>query len=299
MSGLEIASERLRLRVEPGVGGSLLDLSLRSAGGWLPLLRRAPEPLLHSADAASFVMAPWSNRVRDGRFVFEGREHRLRHPESHAIHGDVRDRAWAIEAQGPAELRLALDAAALPDLNFPFPFAATQRLTLQGGRFEQELRLRNTGHGRMPAGGGFHPYFPHALAVPGEAVRLETHVDGVYPGETPLPTGPPRALPPELDHASLRPLVSGLDHCFSGWSGRALLDWPQSGVRVRIEAAAPLHHLVLYTPVDQPFFSLEPVSHAIDGFNLLAAGQPGTGIRVLEPGAELGLRWSLELAAPA
>lgn len=299
MTACELASERLRLRVEPAVGGSLLDLSLRSPEGWLPLLRRAPEPLRRSSDAASFVMAPWSNRVRDGRFFFERREHRLRHPEKHAIHGDVRDRPWAVRAQGAAELRLALDAGALPDLNFPFPFAAEQRLALRAARFEQELRLLNTGSTRMPAGGGFHPYFLHALGDAKEEARLETRLGGVYPGETPLPSGPPRRLPPELDHGRLRPVARGLDHCFSEWSGRALLEWPASGVRARIEANPPLRHLVLYTPPDQPFFALEPVSHAIDGFNLLAAGQPGTGVAVLEPGAALVLGWSLEIESPA
>ena len=47
----------------------------------------------------------------------------------------------------------------------------------------------------------------------------------------------------------------------------------------------------------QRFFALEPVSHANDGFNLLAAGVPDSGVRVLEPGETLAGTVRLAIAA--
>ena len=79
--------------------------------------------------------------------------------------------------------------------------------------------------------------------------------------------------------------LEGLDHNFQGWSGTARVEWP--GVGVTIEADPTFRHLVLYVPPGQDYFCLEPVSHVADGFNMLARGVQGTGVRVLGPGERL------------
>ena len=60
-----------------------------------------------------------------------------------------------------------------------------------------------------------------------------------------------------------------------------------------MEASAQLRHVIVYSPEGEPFFAIEPVSHANDGFNLLAAGQPGTGVVVLAAGESLEASFSL------
>jgi aldose 1-epimerase len=42
-------------------------------------------------------------------------------------------------------------------------------------------------------------------------------------------------------------------------------------------------HLVVFTAPDGSL-AVEPVTHATDGFNLMARGVEGTGVKVLEPG---------------
>ena len=56
----------------------------------------------------------------------------------------------------------------------------------------------------------------------------------------------------------------------------------------------PLTHLVAYVPRGAPYLCVEPVSHVANGFNLAAAGVEDTGTHVLEPGATLDARASLE-----
>jgi len=284
---LEVTNDGLRMRIAPEVGASLLDLSLERGGAFTPLLRRAPEPLSRSSDAASFLLVPYSNRLRDGRFRFEGRTYELHHPKADAIHGDVRDRPWEITHCYDHGCTLAFDSRAFGDIHFPFPFAATVAYRLENGAFSSELRLVNTGATRMPAGLGFHPYFNRALGGSNEAVLLKLAVRGVYPGspELPaLPIGPPVPLQPEQDFSKLRPLAVVLDHCFAGWDGHAEISWPDSRVGIVMEASAQLRHVIVYSPDGKPFFALEPVSHVNDGFNLFASGQSGTGVVVLEPG---------------
>ena len=53
------------------------------------------------------------------------------------------------------------------------------------------------------------------------------------------------------------------------------------------DCSAECGHLVVYNPIEHPFFALEPVTNANDGVNLLAKGDQTSGIRILEPGETL------------
>lgn len=286
MSVVRLETGRFRLDVDPNIGGSLLGLALRIGGEWLPILRAAPRPLLASHDASCFLLAPYSNRIRDGVFRFEGRTFRLRHPEKHAIHGDVRDRPWKIISCSATELMLEIRSADFADFNFPFALRCEARFVLDDDALTLRLRVVNEGDERMPAGCGLHPYFRRSLRA-GENVEIALRATGVYPGATPLPDGPPVPVPAHQDFSTLRPLDVALDHCFAGWDGRARLRWPASGVALRLEASPSCSHVIVYSPAGAPFFALEPVTNANDGFNLFAAGQQGTGVVVLEPGGGL------------
>jgi len=85
-----------------------------------------------------------------------------------------------------------------------------------------------------------------------------------------------------------------LDNGFTGWSRRAVIDWPELGARLVVTAESPLDFLTVFIPPDLPFFCVEPVSHATDAVNL---GGPSAdvGRRQLDPGATL--RASITLAA--
>ena len=69
-----------------------------------------------------------------------------------------------------------------------------------------------------------------------------------------------------------------LDNCFEGWDGTAVLTWPDR--RLTIEADSTFRHAVVYTPLGESFFCVEPVSHMNDAIN-------HSGMRVLDPGETL------------
>jgi aldose 1-epimerase len=95
-------------------------------------------------------------------------------------------------------------------------------------------------------------------------------------------------VPPEWDFAGGKPVDAlPLDNCFSGWDGRAQLDWPLRRVRLVMQADAVFGHLVVYVPLRESFWCVEPVSHINDGFNRFAAGEQDTGTVMLEPGETL------------
>lgn len=300
MALVKLENEVLRFAALPEAGASVVELSLRLGDSWVPVMRPTPAAALdslNSSEMASFVLAPYSNRLRDARFAFAGREYQLRPntADGHVIHGDVRKRPWRVVATESARASFAFDSREFADINFPFPFAVDLTYSLERDRLETAVALRNTGDAPMPAGIGFHPYFRRTLVDPEEQVEVEARVGGAYPEL--VPTSGARPLEPREDFSRSRAIAdTDLDTCFAGWDGRARIAWPGTGVRAEIEADAPLRHLILYTPPGKPFFAVEPVSNANNGFNLLSAGVPDSGVEVLEAGAALRTRFRIRIS---
>jgi len=293
---MKLNNEKLRVTLVPEIGGSITECSINRGGQWIPIMRSGEEPLTRSSNASSFVLIPYSNRLRDGRFSFEGTEYQLRDAEKHAIHGDVRDRAWKVLEHTNEKIVLAFHSKDFNDVNFPFPFSAQMTYALEGLNFSSHIKVTNIGTQSMPIGCGFHPYFNRRLPGSNGEVELQLTVSGVYPGDTPLPTGPAIPIQPDQDFHVQRALDVELDHCFSGWNRKAVIDWPGSGIKARIQADPGMEHVILYSPKGKNFFALEPASNANDGFNLFDRGDRNCGVVVLQPGesVETGFVIALE-----
>lgn len=290
-----LENETWRLAVSPAHGGGVVELRGRLSGRALtPVMRETPPDAVEAgrvSSFSSFLMAPYSNRIRQARFSFGGELYALRPTtrEGNAMHGDVRARPWEVKPseRGGEVIELGFDSRRVTEgggVNFPFPFAITLGYELDGDVFMTSVELQNVGPSPMPAGFGLHPYFVRKMGG-SEDVALGFRAEGVYEtGPELIPDGPRKKIPSELDFSTPRSLGDQkLDHVFGGWDGRATLAWKRAGAELVIEADPVFSHLVIYTAPDGTL-AVEPVTHATDGFNLLARGVAGTGVRVLEPG---------------
>src|SRR5438270_2243910 len=107
---VELAAGPARVTLDPERGGRVSSLRV---DGLELLVNAADSPL----DWGCFPMAPYAGRIRNGRFRYAGREHRLPlNMPPHAIHGTVYDRPWKVEH---AE---ATDAVLVTDLGDPWPW---------------------------------------------------------------------------------------------------------------------------------------------------------------------------------
>jgi aldose 1-epimerase len=279
---IELAAGASRLLVCPAIGGAIARFSWRDR----EVLRRAPEAAIGSGNVrqmACYPLVPYSNRIGGARLAFADGEFALAPnfpPEPHAIHGVGWRRAWTVSQQARSHLQLTL--AHEPDADWPFRFEARQVLTLGEGRMTAALALRNADTRAMPAGLGFHPFFPR---VPG--LSLETQWKGAWRmGSDKLPTDW-EPLPADADFRRARPIGAWtVDRCFTGWNRLARLDYPDC--RVEISASAVLDRMVCYVPGEgRDFLALEPVSHVNDAFALASRGVADTGMRVLAPGESM------------
>ncbi len=297
MMPIELNNGKLRVRVVPEIGGSIIECAVHREGQWISLMREGEDPLTKSSNASSFVLIPYSNRLRDGHFTFSGRSYQLRDEDKHAIHGDVRDRPWSVQERTENHVMLDFDSRNVANLNFPFPFAARLSYLLEDSSLLSRIELINSGTDSMPAGCGFHPYFNRRLPGSTGEVELQLSVKGVYPGETPLPTGSAVPIEGYQDFSKQRPLDVELDHCFAGWGRQAVMEWPGTRISARIEAEASMEHVIVFSPPGKEFFAIEPVTNANDGFNLYAKGDTNCGVVVLQPSESLtaGFRMQIDV----
>lgn len=303
-----LASESWRVGVVPENGGALAFGQVRVADGWVDVLRPTPNHLLGEWwDAASYPLLPWSNRIRHGMLLWEGREYQLRRwgTDDFSLHGTAVEFPWTVEDNDASHAVLEFDSRAYCGVNWPWTFVARVALTVDGPRLTVRTTLKNVDREPFPAGLGHHPYYVRTLASPdgaalGGEARLQINCERAYTLTNGMPDGPAGPLPPVLDFRTMRPLGTALvDDCLTGRSGpiAATISYPDA-LDIDIEADDLLSHVVVFIPVGKDFFALEPASNANDGFTLHARGVPDTGVVVVAPGESVTADFSLVARLP-
>lgn len=261
--------------IRPQLGGSVARLDWQGEA----IFRRAEGPGV--LDMGCFPLVPFSNRIAGSRFVFAGREITLapNHPlggRDPVLHGFGWTAPWQVAHAASDRARIEL--VHRPG-EWPWGFAAWQEITL-GETARLVLGLTNLSAEPMPAGLGFHPYFPRTA---------QTRYCGRHRGEWQVDAA---VLPVALDQRGEArdwwagaPVASRIvDTAYTGREGPLIVAWPERGLELSITPSDDLTTTVVYVPEGEDFFCAEPVSHATDAINRGA-------MRVLEPGES----WSVAL----
>ena len=292
---LTVRNDKLEASVCPGIGASIHSLRYRLNGKWVDIMRPTPREAIDKKEPGSFSsfhLLPYSNRIENGILRYKGKTYRLRTNDAagHAIHGVARDLPWKVLAVGEKELRFSFDSREHENVNWPFPFSGELTFTVAGNVFTIGIRIRNEGSETMPAGFGSHPYFSKKLTERDDKVVVKLPLKGLYPGDTPIPTGKWIAVPRELDFTAERVMDEHqfVDNCFRAGEGNTVVKWPGSGVTMTMDADPVYENIIFYTPLGKPFFAIEPVTNCNNGFNMAEAGIDDTGTIFLKPGEEAG-----------
>lgn len=278
-----LQSGRQRLCVMPELGGSIASWDWQRDDKWLPLFRPWDERAADLYTTACFPLLPWSNRITEGGFEFNGQKHAVqanRAGEPYPIHGDSWLQAWTVGTQAEDRMTLELESARFG--GNPYVYSARQLLTLRENSLEIELRVTNTGDEPLPFGLGLHPYFLHDAQT-----RLQFRSRGVWmSGADPIPTGFARKLPLSWDYNRPAPLEGPLvDNCFEGWDGLAMIEDPSRGLRLQMHTTDRSGYALMYRPPGLNYFCLEPITHPIDAFHM--PNRPG--LIELAPGEDMVL----------
>jgi aldose 1-epimerase len=277
------------------------------SGGALRALSHAGRPLVDGfaeADPASGgrgqLLVPWPNRIRDGRYSFEGRSQQLAltEPSRHnASHGLVRWAAWSLVAQRPDHVTLTYRLMSQTGYPWTLDLEVTYALGREGLTVTQSATNRSDA--AAPYASGAHPYLQAGAGpVDGWTVELPASVRVLTDAERLLPVDTESIEGTPYDLRAPRPLGDlVLNHAFGRLArdgdGRATarLRAPEgTGVELWVDE----HHdwLMLYTADDVPAtarhsLAVEPMTAPPDAFN------SGMDVVRLEPGARFGASWGI------
>jgi aldose 1-epimerase len=296
-----------RVEVWPALGFNCYRWLVRRGGQSLELLYQDPD-LFHNGRPTRSgipVLFPFPNRIRDGRFNWDGKEYQLplNDPaKKNAIHGFACRNPWRVAASGAdangawitGVFHCTQDA---PDSRPLWPADHEIRLTyrLGSGSLRLEAEVYNPDRLPLPFGLGYHPYFriPFTAAGAADDCLLTAPARSVWKLEESLPTG--ERLPVDASCDLNRPRRFGDLHLDT-----VLTDLPtatgvlpeRAAVRGTPDTALRLHwgeefrEMVLFTPPHRQAFCIEPYTCTTDAINLQARGIDA-GWRVLPPGG----RW--------
>ena len=294
---LHLCVGNLVLELAPEAGGSIATFYQLQDGvrfDWLrpataeALAKREPEGM------ASFPLVPFCNRIRNGRATFQNREIAMppnRGGSPHTIHGVGWKQPWRVLSFGSRHAALALDCTASI---WPYRFYAVQKFELSEDRLNVTMEVENRDTAPMPLGLGHHPYLPHR-----EGTVLQTEVAHMWvaDGEV-MPIALEKTATVERLRRGvlLREVVA--DNNFTGWNRHAHVIWPGAGrhgsdAGLTLTADSPLDYFVLYSPREEPYFCIEPVSNCTDWLNLGDYPQSVIGGQVLLPGQSCSARFSI------
>ncbi len=248
-------------------------------------------------------VAPWPNRIADGRYSFDGADYELpiNEPErGTALHGLVFDIPWTLVEHTASSVTLACSIT--PIDAYPFELSLEARFSVSGDGFRTDVTAVNTGDGRAPYGVCPHPYL---LAGPSPLDEWVLEL----PASTVLTVTPDRLLPvakepvdgTSFDFRSARPLGDvQIDHAFTGiardasglaavrvtdpayGTGTAMV-WDESCPWVQIHTA----DLPLKPESTRLGLAVEPMTCPPEAFN------SGEDLVVLEPGGTHRTGWTI------
>jgi aldose 1-epimerase len=301
-----------RAEVWPALGFNCLHWEAVRDGQKLDLLYADPALFSNGRPTRSGIpiLFPFPNRIRDGRFTWNGTEYQLPLNDGtlkNAIHGFACRKPWRVIGQGAdassawvvGEFQTLLDA---PECLPLWPADQLIRIThrLGAGWLRVEAEVVNPDERTLPFGLGYHPYYrmPFAPGTTAADCLVQAPAQQYWPLVESLPDGKPQPLDPardlnkprrfgdlELDDVltgmSSQPGANGLRECGVLQSG---------GATLRLSASPAFRELVVFTPPHREAFCIEPYTCTTDAINLQAHGVDA-GWLTLAPGE----RWTADL----
>ncbi len=281
------AARSITVGIAPDLGSNMFRLRV----GTHDIIYCSPELLTRRAFTGNFVLWPLPNRVRDKKYVYQGRTYSLealKRPGGNEvlIHGLVFDRQWhyapPVIGQDSVSVTTYVDITHESPFYQGYPFDSRLSLTfaLTNTGVTVTYCVQNNGATQMPFGFALHPYFSSLSGSDDTLVSIPA--DYVMEADDELlPTG--RLLDVRsimyamFDLRQAVPIANlKLDHVYMGLhkNESAIIEYRKQALRLRISTSEDFTHLVVCTPPEAggSFFCLENQTCSTDAINLSQRG---------------------------
>jgi aldose 1-epimerase len=245
--------------------------------------------------AAGAILVPWPNRVRGGRWDFEGTEQQLDLTEpraGNAIHGLTRWTPWRLRRIDAAAATASVRIHPRPGWPPLVDVSVDWRLGPDG--LTTTLIAINAGARRAPFGCGFHPYFAIAGGANGATLRVPARrrlvLEGGLPAGETVPFSQPDA-PFAVGDQVLDDCLVDLVRDEHGVARASVVGADGRGAELWCDAA--LTHLMVFTADTlaaerrRRSVAVEPMSCPPDAL------RTDDGLVWLDPGRAATFRWGI------
>ena len=295
-------------RIAPELGFNCFEFTARVRDWKIRVLEADPafaEGSLRSSGHGIPILFPFPNRIRDSKFIWEGREFvipaevGLHDKLDHAIHGFCLDRPWRVTSQGErfaiGQFQLSVDAPDRRSL-WPADFLIEVKYELRGSSLRCDVRIENPDSVPLPWSFGTHPYFHVPLDANSRLASclIQVPANREWVLKDCLPTGNLREVSRDkdlregeyLDVLKLDDVLTDLD-ATNDLIEVAIID-EAAGLQVIQRCGTAFREYVVFTPPNRPCVCLEPYTGTTDAINLQARGVDA-GLQILPPGQQAHL----------
>lgn len=250
---------------------------------------------------SGIVLAPWPNRVRDGRWTYDGETQQLdlTEPSRHnAIHGLLRNTPYTVVDRSESAITLA--ATIFPQHGYPFMVDTTVRYELTEGGILVTHGATNRAARPAPVAFGVHPFFRVGDAPVEELVLTLEAGSRVVVDERLNPTGTAQVPGTDYDLSPGRPVGTlVLDDAFGDLTERdgciTHTVAAPDGRTVRLWQGPEWRWVQVFTTREFPkgdgvglALAVEPMTAPPDALN------SGEGLRWVEPGETWTASWGVQ-----
>lgn len=272
-----LAQGETRITIVPAAGANVKSVVHR---GTEYFHQPAELSKLPGVSSGNPILYPTPNRIKDGRFQFEGRTYVFREEGGNHIHGLVNNAAFdVVSTQVDAEkaaviCEIRFDPSTQRGKLFPWDHAFRIKVTLREGVVRWDYEVDNDRSQRnLPFGVALHPYIKYQNSR--QQTYLHVPAKSLMESFQQLPSG-------KLLHLDGHPLdarkpvsLEGFnsDDVFFGMSPAqpAKVEFREVNRSITFKASPEFTHLVVWTP-QRPYMGIENQTCSTDAHNLAARG---------------------------
>lgn len=281
------SASRTTLSVVPELGARAISLTVPFGAETWAVLESYVDPAAFADDdfATGALLAPFPNRIADGRYTFQGQTHQLtitRTDEHHAIHGLLQQASFAVTGaeSTPEHYRLELEHKSEGAPGYPFPFIAHVTYRLSANAVSVETVLTNDAQSVAPMGFGWQPYFTFGEPLGTSHLTLPS-LQHLPVDERRIPSGDPEPFSEFRSPASIGERRFDDGFRFTGDERAITLTCPTHRRTLTLTCESAFDYLQLFSHPNGTSLAVAPMTCAADAFN------NGLGIRIVRPGESL------------
>jgi len=244
-----------------------------------------PENSAYSSHFAASILFPFANRIKEGKYTFEGKNFQLESNEknsANAIHGLVYNKHFQLtnkySNQDECSISLVYEEQN-PPAGFPFAYAVELNYRLTDTAFELVIKVENKSLQNFPFTLGWHPYF--VVTNLNDCILEFDSLKRILFNQEQITIGitngfAPRPFPLKNPH---------LDDCFVLHDKKVSFKTPD--YQIEFNNSNHSKYLQLYSPPNEERIAIEPMTGISDSFN------NKKGMKVLNPNEVFVEKWKL------